>query len=66
MFTDSYAYPDAYFGSNTNLPILVDDIRCVGSEANLQKCPFSTFIQSSTCRSDHSDDAGIRCVSGGE
>ena len=67
IFLDSHAYINAYFqGSNTSLPIPIDDINCRGTEASLINCAYSTFIQTSTCRTNHMDDAGVRCVPGGK
>ena len=39
----------AYFGANTNLPILMDDVSCNGNEALLQNC---------SRRSDGGNDCG--------
>ena len=64
LFTDAYPYLDSYFGGNTQLPILVDDIGCSGTEPSLNKCTYSTSISSTTCRSNHLDDAGVTCVAG--
>uniref|UniRef100_A0A1X7TSS0 SRCR domain-containing protein n=1 Tax=Amphimedon queenslandica TaxID=400682 RepID=A0A1X7TSS0_AMPQE len=49
------AYFGAYFGQGTGT-ILMDDVRCTGSELNLTSCSHTTFHNCS-----HSEDAGVRC-----
>lgn len=55
-----FAFNDAYYGSNTALPIRVDDLRCTGTEVDLIHCTFDTNVFGCS----HSDDVGIRCTAG--
>ena len=53
------ALVNAYFGQGTG-QIVVDNVRCTGSEYQLLSCSSATiFDVSSSC--EHSDDAGVRC-----
>lgn len=45
----------AFFGQGTD-PIVLDDVRCTGSEARLIDCPFTA-----THNCIHLEDAGVRC-----
>ena len=45
-----------HFG-NGNGTILLDDVKCDGTEQTLLNCTFSQ--QAADC--DHSEDAGVRC-----
>ena len=46
----------AYFGAGTGMPILMDNIRCTGTEQRLVDCPFN-----SPSGDSHNEDAGVRC-----
>ena len=46
----------AYFGQNTALPIVMDDVNCAGTESSLLSCPFITAHDCSHC-----EDAGVIC-----
>ena len=49
------------FGGDPNIPVVVDYVRCQGSENWLREClQFSHSF--SEC--DHEDDIGIRCKPG--
>ena len=53
------ALVNAYFGQGTG-QIVLDNVRCTGSENQLLSCSSATILDvSSSC--DHSDDAGVRC-----
>ena len=50
---------NAQFGQGTGR-IVLDDVRCSGSEDRLLTCTSAPILfVSSSC--DHSDDAGVRC-----
>ena len=54
-----YAVGRAYFGQgSSNLPILMDDVRCSGTEPNIGYCSRSA---SHNC--GHSEDVGVVCSS---
>ena len=55
--TGAMAFGSAYFGAGTGT-ILMDDVGCTGSEANLADCSYSSTIN---CAGGHSEDAGVRC-----
>ena len=48
----------AEFGEGHTLPILLDDVRCTGSERNLLECAHAG-LGSHNC--DHQEDAGVVC-----
>ncbi|XP_073656160.1 HHIP-like protein 1 isoform X3 [Tursiops truncatus] len=48
----------AEFGEGHALPILLDDVRCTGSERNLLECAHAG-LGSHNC--DHQEDAGVVC-----
>ena len=54
--------PDVYglqtFGGGSGR-IVLDNVQCVGNEASLSDCPA---LSVHNC--DHSEDAGVRCLSG--
>ena len=54
--TEVFAYTNAHFGQ-AQLPILLDDVSCTGSESRLVDCPYD----SNTGDCSHSQDAGTRC-----
>ena len=54
--TEVLAYTNAHFGQ-AQLPILLDDVSCTGSESRLVDCPYD----SNTGDCSHSQDAGTRC-----
>ena len=57
------AYRNARFDRGTG-PILMDDVRCLGSESSLLTC-FHNGVGNHNC--DHSEDASVRCGNtGGE
>lgn len=56
--TGATAYSNAYFGQGI-IPIILDNVGCSGSEARLIDCYYSSHIDCS-----HSDDAGVRCITG--
>lgn len=50
-------YSNGYFGAGTG-DIVIDDLRCSGSEEDVQFCPSSPWL-TSDC--DHWQDVGIDC-----
>lgn len=54
--TEVMAYSNAQFGE-AQLPILLDDVACTGSETRVVDCPYDT----NTTDCSHSQDAGTRC-----
>ena len=50
------AFSSAYFGRGTG-SIVMDDVRCTGTESNLTSCTHTT---NHNC--GHSEDAGVRCT----
>ena len=54
--TDATPLAQAFFGQGTG-PIVLDDVRCAGTEDRLVDCPYN----SSTVDCVHSEDASVRC-----
>ena len=52
------AFRNAYFGSGT-IPILLDNLLCLGTETQLASCTHSGVGNIGSC--SHSEDAGVRC-----
>ena len=52
-------YPNAFFGMGTGR-ILLNNVRCTGSETRLVDCPSGGVGNSDNCRG-HTDDAGVQC-----
>ena len=51
----------AYFGqANSDVPILLDDVRCTGQEASITDCVRSNWY-AHNCH--HYEDAGVSCTS---
>lgn len=48
----------AEFGEGRSLPILLDDVRCTGSERNLLECAHAG-VGTHNCK--HEEDAGVEC-----
>ena len=53
---NAVARTQAFFGAGTG-QILLDNVRCTGTEARLTDCPF---ITNHNC--NHGEDAGVTCV----
>ena len=52
-------YTNAYFGRARG-PLLVDNVQCQGSEANILNCSRNAVgVLRSYC--DHGDDVGVQC-----
>ena len=51
--------PDDYTGGNS-LPILLDDVKCGGSEASLLSCPQLPLNAGHDCT--HREDVAISCT----
>ena len=60
LATGATAFSNAEFGQGIG-PIWLDDVRCLGTESRLANCPANP-IGNHNC--GHSDDAGVRCISG--
>ena len=58
---DVTAYKFGQFGQGMG-SIFTDDLRCTGDENSLFECPNDT----NTGDCNHSEDAGVRCIAGGE
>ena len=56
-FVVALSYNTAFFGSGTDLPILVDNLDCQGNETSITKCAFETH----TADCSHQEDAGVKC-----
>ena len=54
----SCVYPRARYGRGTS-PILMDDVRCTGQEAQITHCP-SNPIGDHNC--NHGEDVSVRCT----
>ena len=52
---------NAYYGEGDG-PILLDDIRCRGTEGNLLECSHAQPLFRSNC--NHSEDAAVNCQGG--
>ena len=52
------AYRNARYGQGTG-PILLDRVRCMGSESSLFSCGHKGVGKYHSC--SHSDDASVRC-----
>ena len=50
----------ADYGEATDLPILLDDVKCTGSESNLLSCPQLPLGMSHDCI--HQEDVALRCL----
>ena len=48
------------FGSNEDIPIIVDNLACRGDEIRIQDCPGIFGNTSHNC--DHSEDTGLVCI----
>ena len=60
FITDSVARLRAYYGQGS-VPILLDDVRCTGTESRLIDCTYTAI---DNCV--HSEDAGIDCTTSNE
>ena len=56
LFSDAIAYTSAYYGQGT-VPVLLDDVRCIGTESRLIDCPHAAI---DNCV--HSQDAALSCT----
>ena len=60
VFSDAVAYSNAFYGQGT-VPILLDDVRCTGTESRLIDCPYTAI---DNCV--HSEDAAVSCTTSKE
>lgn len=61
LIIDVIALNQAYFGPG-NIPIVIDDVQCTGTEDHLINCTFDNNVND--C--NHGEDAGVACISGGK
>ena len=54
--TDATAVGLARYGQGAG-PIVLDDVRCTGSEPNILNCPYD--VNTADCT--HAEDAGVQC-----
>lgn len=57
LLLDALPVSNAGFGQNTQIPILLDNVFCRGTETRLVNCTFDTNTQ----EDNHSEDAGVQC-----
>ena len=57
LSTDATALSRAAYGQGSG-PIVLDDVRCTGTEDRLVDCPYDP----STVDCVHSEDASVRCL----
>jgi len=62
LLLGAIAQSNAFFGQGTG-PILLDDLRCTGTETRLIDCPSDGVGNSDFCNG-HADDAGVQCNEG--
>ena len=60
LLTDAIAYSRAFYGQGT-VPVLLDDVRCTGTESRLIDCP-----RAATENCVHSKDAALSCTTSNE
>ena len=57
--SDGYPVSNAAYGQGTG-PIVMDGMKCVGSESTLQDCTFDPDASEDS----HAEDAGVMCITG--
>ena len=60
LFLDALHYDSSVFGSNYDIPIVMDRVYCSGFEENLFNCTFNSVP---TSTDTHAKDIGIQCYS---
>ena len=60
LFLDALHYDSSIFGSNYDIPIVMDRVFCGGFEENLFNCTFNSVP---TSTDTHAKDIGIQCYS---
>lgn len=60
LFLDALHYDSSVFGSNYDIPIVMDRVYCGGFEENLFNCTFNSVP---TSTDTHAKDIGIQCYS---
>ena len=61
LIVGAIPYSDSYFGHGEGY-ILLDNVRCSGSEQYLVNCTHSGIGVYSTYRCNHANDAGVQCL----
>ena len=59
VYADGYPVFNATYGQGTD-PIVMDGMKCVGSESTLQDCIFDPDASEDS----HAEDAGVMCITG--
>ncbi|CAG2249585.1 unnamed protein product [Mytilus edulis] len=56
---NAIAYGNATYGSDTDVPIYLDEVNCQGGETHIAQCTLPQGWALHDC--DHNEDAGVKC-----
>lgn len=59
---NAIAYGNATYGSDTDVPIYLDEVNCQGGETHIAQCTLPQGWALHDC--DHNEDAGVKCQYG--